>query len=645
MKIKKIISCLLAVTILVATLYCPATAVEDKDYSYKIDSSLAKKLDKMSDDDTIEVSVWVTDIDHNEVERQAIEKVKNSVSRDVFDIAKVDNDNSKLMELSRKETTKSVKEQKRDSSEIQKYIEVKRSLLYKSQRANIDKIISTLFPEQKPEIIYRSKYLPNIELKLQKSQIKRIVSFEEINDVFFIDNKRFFLKGSDNKTGESRTDYSEYTERNELIYRMIGSDVLKNQYGLSGSGVKIGSIDWYLPNTEYSCFNAAVNENRFHMVEDIGYNSNTYTNHHSYTTAIIIGKTNNIYEGIAPNVKMYCVADGNPNEILENNVPWKSRIDSLVDNGVNIIVAPTETYGEIDNTYGDSSKWIDALINATNVSFFQSAGNGNSGDDIIEGAMAYNSIVVGNFDVKTNTMSQNCSSYNTGYGSFKQYKPDISAPSNITTFFEADEISNGAGTSAAAPVAAGVACLLCEQYAILKISPSLLKAILINGTNYLGTENTVNNTNFIAFDRKSGAGIINGLKSNYCYYSYGWDTGNASSSFVGEYSVYVPKNKPLEYYVGKQVRVSVCAIKNNLFYNSSNIAESNVQNASVPLFKIEVWHYSNSSSVYTSEFLYDNKSSLIFSPPLTQKGTYNIKISRIDGGLSPTPCSVVYAYI
>ncbi len=633
MKFKSLLSILL-IGIIICTCCYPIPTFAVNDYSYKIDSTLLDILKKTNNNDTICVSVWLNSIDYSAVENKLIKKIGDNISKEIIDIVNSNDTWSNDISFFNKERKKTALELKRESQDIQTAIEARRKIIATMQFNNNKKILDELFKGKikSNDLVFISKYVPNVELNLTKEQINNIISYENIEKIYYrenIINNAFSINERLNKLAFNEENYQKL---NKDIYDATGITELKNTYNLTGAGVKVGNIDWYLPKISYTCFKDAIKESRLICYPDtekiIG--DNSYNDYHQrYTTGEIIGKIDGKFEGISPNVNMYCVETGNPNYIINQRheeFSWKDKIELLIDSGANIINASMNLLNSINsplNQYDDSSKWIDAIININNITFIQSAGNGTI-NQIIKGGMAYNSITVGYYNIATGNIYENLSSYNSGNGVHKQYKPDIAAPGDLTVYYTNEEARGGGGTSGSAPIVTGIAALLCEKYPILKTTPMLLKALLLNGAIYQGEKNVANSIeNFVAFDRKSGAGFINGEKSLKCYMSFNWHKGLFNANLPSnhyEYNINITNTNNL-------VHVTICGMKMLSF--KSNV-KTKYNDYGTPNFKITVKkELSNGSQyLYTSSCTNDTKCSVVFKPPVT--GNYKITVTRTD---------------
>jgi len=83
MDFKKYSAAMLAVVLLSLALLAPVSAAnaENTAPADKIDSALQEKLDSMSDLDTIDVSVWLCDIDYEEVEQEVTQRLERKAEK------------------------------------------------------------------------------------------------------------------------------------------------------------------------------------------------------------------------------------------------------------------------------------------------------------------------------------------------------------------------------------------------------------------------------------------------------------------------------------------------------------------------------------------------------------------------------------
>ena len=230
------------------------------------------------------------------------------------------------------------------------------------------------------------------------------------------------------------------------------------------------------------------------------------------------------------------------------------------------------------------------------------------------GGMSYNAVVVGSSDDDQETVTSGWLN-----GTTDPYKPDIIAPGDMIR----TPIGTGGATSAAAPIVACAAAQLIQKYPLLKTNPMMTKALLLNGTKYLGQENEMNpSTQTTGFTREGGAGILNVENSMLPMVTtesilYSLNNGNDTyndSAYVS--SADINNNK--------QLRITVCSTKNNLV--SGIHTSGNVENNPITAFNITVKKRGN-NDYWRSYNYYDNKTAVCFTPP--SRGYYDITVTRI----------------
>lgn len=531
----------------------------------KIDASLLTRLDEMEDADTIDVSVWVTDIDHEQTEentQQALEaKVqRGETGRNVLMLAKtaqtlkenaeaprsasVDTDLQALDEIS--------------SEDAQTYIETKRAAASAQYEKHNKEIFDSLFPKEKqglfrivqqpqPEIQYACHYVPNIVMTLTKAQVYEIAQSSEVVTIYNAEEPQDDTPALTEDGPQELSAVSAAAAKNiSLTYQTItGVSDMRIYNHASGAGVKIGQIELSAPNFNYSVFDHMRDtehpeNNRFHTLMDFSKPGDGNKDHASVVASIMVGKSAD-FTGIVPDAEIYAVG------VAENGSSykhWRKGMELLLDAGVNVINASYEFTGEARGTYGEPSRWVDHVIHEHDVSVCISAGNDR---DILGGAMAYNAITVGNIDDKhtfalsddkrkvnlSNPNKQSAYSLNTELA----YKPDIMAPGD-TAGTPIDPQTSGeghGGTSYSAPIVTGAVAQLCNMFPAYKTMPLVLKAILLAGAEKTqemidcdedtDPDNDIDSVirgDRIALDRKNGAGMVNVIRASSVIYDHMW---------------------------------------------------------------------------------------------------------------------------
>ncbi|MCI5598987.1 MAG: S8 family serine peptidase [Ruminococcus sp.] len=602
---RKVIATILVAIFSVSCISCMGAFASENTFENKIDASLMQKLDKVNGDEKLSVSIWLKAVDNKVINNSLKDVITSKIDKfkDTLDVDKfITNDSNYNLNQEKLSEDKTL-----NMNEYQIFVDTKRKVSSQLNKKNNNSAVKDFLQKYNisdKSVDYVSKYVPNVEMKLSKDEIYDIISDNEVVNVYAVESITFNNDETTNSitTLDVTTDVA--SSMNSKLYNITGISELKKNY--DGKGIKVGNIDWGLPDTSNECFKPALIADRLHMVGDI----KMVDSHPTMTVAQMIGKYST-YEGIAPGCDMYCIATGSPND---GHITWKDKVETLLDYGVNVINSSFETYGDERNNYGESAKWLDAIVNTENVLFVQSSANNTPNkDEIISGGMAYNTIVVGNYDMDTNKIFDD-SAYNSGEKEYKQYKPDIVAPSHMEIKYAKNLYGIAIGTSGAAPVVSGALALFLQKHNDFINAPTMTKAILLNGATYLGKHNTLNSLDvFNAYDRESGAGVLNIAKSSTNYATRNWWEHTTTEN---------DNDKDKSFYVQRklgQVHVTLCSAKPNKFGSNELV------NANVPIYKVTVYNGDNS---WTSIANVDNKCSVVFDPP--KKGYYYVKVTPIS---------------
>lgn len=602
---RKVVATILVAIFSVSCISCMSAFASENTFENKIDAGLMQKLDKVNGDEKLSVSIWLKAVDNKVINNSLKDVITSKIDKfkDTLDVDKfITNDSNYNLNQDKLSEDKTL-----NMNEYQTFVDTKRKVSSQLNKKNNNSAVKDFLQKYNisdKSVDYVSKYVPNVEMKLSKDEIYDIISDNEVVNVYAVDSITFNNDETTNSitTLDVTTDVA--SSMNSKLYNITGISELKKNY--DGKGIKVGNIDWGLPDTSNECFKPALIADRLHMVGDI----KMVDSHPTMTVAQMIGKYST-YEGIAPGCSMYCIATGSP---IDGPITWKDKVETLLDYGVNVINSSFETYGDERNNYGESAKWLDAIVNTENVLFVQSSANDTPNKDrIISGGMAYNTIVVGNYDMDNNKVFDS-SAYNSGEKEYKQYKPDIVAPSQMGIRYDENSYGIASGTSGAAPVVSSALALFLQKHNDFINAPTMTKAILLNGATYLGKHNTLNSLDaFNAYDRESGAGVLNVAKSSKNYATRNW---------WGHTTTENDNDKDKSFYVTSklgQVHVTLCSAKLNKFGSNELV------NANVPIYKVTVYNGDNS---WTSIANIDNKCSVVFDPP--KRGYYYVKVTPIS---------------
>ena len=591
----------------------PATAVEIT--STKLDNSLIEQLDNMSTEDKIDVSVWIKDIDYSAVEKETSDRLKKYHN---FNSEKIELLNTTFSE--EKLSEKTIAKMKKVDSNIsvedsETAIEEKRNIavdMYEDKNENFLNSIDC----NENDVIYACKYAPNIILSLDKNQIYSLCENPNVTDIYYYDEEAESLINEQNfdTTLNSVSSTSTYNFTTEQ-YDVTGISEMRDTFGFTGSGIKIGIIDYPFANSsEIDYFNEDTFALYYCSSNGI---IDSYSSHGNCVSCIIAGNysnstTGDTFVGAVPDAKLYATA----------GIDFRSALEVLLDNGVNVINSSMIFGGDGNNNYGDTAKWIDHIVSQHNVTYVGAAGN--SGENGVgSGQMGYNSIAVG--CCNNNGTLASDSSYTNTDG--KNYKPDLVAPGvsfvlPATRDSSTETPSASSGTSFSSPMVTGAVAQLCQMSSSLKLNPRLMKAVLLAGTKITDSMNeaeviTQSGGN-IALSKQYGSGMLNVINS-YALYSA---RKNYSSGSIASTTNTVTKTMSINASSGKLVRV--CAVWDKPNTVSDSHSSGTITSPNIDTFMLKVT--APNGSIYTSYYAYDNKSMVSFIS--SGSGNYTIQLIR-----------------
>jgi len=410
----------------------------------KLTDKLQKEIDKSSDKDKISVSIWLNDIDLEKIK----EKVKDKL--DINDFATA------------------------DEEKIQAYVEDTR-LEATQEYALKNSVFFTKYIKNE-DILYVSKYAPNIIARVQKKDIAKLEKNDDIVNI----------------------DIFEDVEKSDEVAKSIpniNANYTRDNIHLTGWGVKVGIIEMGYPDMSNS--QMAGKNITFDISKEEA--SKKVSSHATRVTSIIAGNT----QGIVPNSTLYVAAAYTRMQDYE-------KIEWLLNNGVNVINY-SSGYADIRGEYSDMARWMDHIANQHNVMFVKSAGNVTGGNNgITDPGMAYNIETVGSISDNDSpsepVWNDDVFSYFSCFGeSSGGYKPDITAPGQGIDI--AGYTANN-GTSFSAPHVVGVIAQMFQQRYDLRVKPAAMKSILAAGTMHTTADDYGDNLYSPYYSNKEGAGVV-----------------------------------------------------------------------------------------------------------------------------------------
>ena len=467
------------------------------------------------------------------------------------------------------------------------------------------------------DIIYESKYAPNVILSLDKEQINSLCKNPNVTDIYYYEKEAENLLNPQNYDTTELSQEERASTYNFSVepYDVTGISEMRDTFGFTGEGVKIGVIDYPFANSsEIDYFNRDTFA-LYHCSSNGIIDS--YSSHGNCVSCIIAGNysnstTGDTFVGAVPDAKLYATA----------GVDFRAALEVLLDNGVNVINSSMVFGNDGNNNYGDTAKWIDHIVSQHNVTYVGAAGNAGE-NGVGSGQMAYNMITVGGCN--NNGTLSGYSSYTNTDG--KNYKPDLVAPGDSfvlpATRDSSTAIPNAAsGTSFSTPMVTGAVAQLCQASSSLKINPRLMKAVLLAGTEITDSmdesEVISNSSGNIALSKMYGSGMLNVINS-YALYSArrNYASGSITSSVNS-----VGKTMSINATAGKLVRV--CAVWDKPNTVSDSHSTGTITSPNLDTFKLKVTDPKGNS--YTSYCSYDNKSMVSFVS--SGSGTYTIQLIR-----------------
>lgn len=615
--IKTIVSCALALG-LCGSSFVQMVSAETilPDSGIYIDKTLSEKLSSMSDEDKLDVSVWTKDIDFSTVKKETTVKLKsdynfNSEKLELLDMSFADEklDNSTALKINRIDSDVT-------DEDTETVIEEKRNIASDMYEENNQKFLDKIECHE-DDIIYESKYAPNVILSLDKEQINSLCKNPNVTDIYYYDKEAENLLNPQNYDTTELSQEERASTYNFSVepYDVTGISEMRDTFGFTGEGVKIGVIDYPFANSsEIDYFNRDTFA-LYHCSSNGIIDS--YSSHGNCVSCIIAGNysnstTGDTFVGAVPDAKLYATA----------GVDFRAALEVLLDNGVNVINSSMVFGNDGNNNYGDTAKWIDHVVSQHNVTYVGAAGNAGE-NGVGSGQMAYNMITVGGCN--NNGTLSGYSSYTNTDG--KNYKPDLVAPGDSfvlpATRDSSTAIPNAAsGTSFSTPMVTGAVAQLCQASSSLKINPRLMKAVLLAGTEITDSmdesEVISNSSGNTALSKMYGSGMLNVINS-YALYSArrNYASGSITSSVNS-----VGKTMSINATAGKLVRV--CAVWDKPNTVSDSHSTGTITSPNLDTFKLKVTDPKGNS--YTSYCSYDNKSMVSFVS--SGSGTYTIQLIR-----------------
>lgn len=366
-----------------------ADAVDPAD---KIDPILQAKIQDAGDTETFPVMLWLTDIDDTQIEAQAAARTQIRVQQYQAKAAAA--------------SAGSVPAEPLDETQV--YIEEKRAV-YAEQYAeeNQEKFndifpatrlrLFTRVPQEQPEVVYSCVYAPTIKLNMTKAQILTAAQ-SNLVDMVYDDDVQF----EDIPLDTIQPLGSSATSNPSVWQGATNAALVRDTYGLTGAGVKIGQIEAAV--LDFNDSRVLPYRSPFQLqwasgtfVADTTASNDgvplEYIEHAAQVASIMVGRDYNGVKGIAPNAYLYST-----NHQRSDDSNYQGGFEWLLSQGVNIINMSARL-GDLSSTYSSVSRWLDHIAIHHDVTVVVTTGNSGA-NAVNQSAMAYNVIAVGALDDK-----------------------------------------------------------------------------------------------------------------------------------------------------------------------------------------------------------------------------------------------------
>ncbi len=582
---KKFLSILLVSVMLLTPLAISANAeplqlglIQEAPVQSKITNELSTYLESVENDEYVEIYVWLNDYGEDMLYQALSQRLKTTISADTEDAYVSDRVSvkkqflkeglerlSKSGEYNTLSKTGKIEIQALSTNEFRKQalipevmtdMEIKTCIEsgmtsdeiinlsertqflkeYRATRKTLNASVNNTFYSQlnlnKCKNVYLDPLLTRVTMQCKKSYVSTLEDLDIVREIgYYVDFEFMEESAGQRDTAPEPVDITDG-------YDMYACNIVDGTT-YTGAGIKVGVIEigWYDEDAPHL-------ENKS-ITNYAPISTGVGTNHGTAVLSILAGDTKTYndgtitrkYQGVAPGATLYFAGESLYESTTRTHLSW------MINNSCHVI---NMSLGLVsDGRYTSYEQYIDNLILEYRVVIAIAAGNNSDEDSdatrnkIINPAMAYNAISVGNVDytsVSNGKYSMNGGSRYMEHSNILANKPDVSAfgtkikmlnsngiPSNcFPVAINPSEEDYVSGTSFAAPQIAGAAALMMQANFKLIGKPDAIKAILVEsaeeskisttnnstkGNDPVTPLNQVEATNLIR--NKSGAGLLN----------------------------------------------------------------------------------------------------------------------------------------
>lgn len=443
------------------------------------------------------------------------------------------------------------------------------------------------------DIEYISRYSPVVMLTVEAGDINQLALNRQVQSITYVnDNVSEATIDLEEPISSTFTaPYAMDTEASRAIDVQPYLKLLKisslQQYA-TGSGIKVGMVEAYIPNTTYL--------NSLNMTVAGTYPANPKIDNIMRHADLVAS----IMKDLAPNITLYCAGMVSTGDSQANftTMQWQVRamqaIEWLLDQDVNVInmsavidlyVNPETPNPPYTNTYNSLSAWYDHITCYHAVTLVCGVGNDGS-NGVGSSSLAYNSIAVGGVD-RTGSIHRELiddeliivPSYNPIYSIYAPKKPDISAPSEDIIVGEVCDD----GTSFAAPHITAIVAMMMQLEPDLLWQPEAIKAMLSANVNTAYTVCTTERVYGNPYEQygagiPSAAALYASMRLDRYHFEY-FNPQQAGNSF--EYPITLLKQT--------NNRISL-AFSNKVVLSCDSDNLNDLYCYNIPVIEIEIWH-------------------------------------------------------
>ena len=503
--------CLLLVTMICLSIqsFTPYSVIAQETEGSKITMELQETLNNLDNDDIVPVYVWIDDIDYERVKEIVFdntglsEEILMDISYEIYKPLK-DNSLHKMEEQFERdqdaedvdviysgsevneiqdideaylETIKDFYEINQEvilqlSLDVDTYITEKRAVAREEYDNQNNAFVAEYLNDA--NILFISSYAPMIIAELTKNEIYELEDVNKVESIYLYDDS----------VGDNFGNM-------DISIPSIKGDLVRDNIGYNGYGIKIGQIEKSCPQTVYSELSSTNitigGDNNYSDYYNLGYKY-----HASLVAAIIAGSS-----GMVPQSHLYCTSAN----YFYANAEW------LISSGVTVINC---SYGHYNGgAYDNISKWVDHVVNQHLINWVQASGNAGENGYVCSEGLAYNAITVGAIN-DNGTVSEIDDTYysDTSYNNFTScigMKPDVVAPG---CGFRLSNVNPDSGTSYSTPHVTGMVAQMIQFMPTLSIRPDAVKAAVLASCDRKVTSETM-----AWITDKEGAGVINAVKA------------------------------------------------------------------------------------------------------------------------------------